>query len=303
MAQTKKNAAAKKTKKPRSGFTQVYNAFLDNEKLTQHDKMVFIAIKSFTNNKTKQAYPSLATISRISGVSISQVRRSIAKMEEMNILKVESRSNEYNNGRISNLYTLYDSPDMWHDDFSTEDEDFKAVAREIPDDILEAEYHRRHPEYPDTKKEPIFGTDQSTDIDTFKNQYSENNSITKQKERQESYSLDFLRQHYDYEILLEEHPEWMREVDYIIQILYDALNSSQDTIRVQKTDRPKEVVVNQFLKLTHEEILYVIEKYSQQSERIEHPKAYLLTQLYEAAGQYAADVSNQVRYDMKHWKG
>lgn len=302
MAQKNKQAAAKKSKKPRSGFTQIYNAFLDSEKLTQHDKMVFIAIKSFTNNKTKQAYPSLATISRVSGVSLSQVRRSIAKMEEMQILKVESRSDDYNHGRISNLYTLYDSPEMWEDDFSTENEDFKAVAREIPDDILIAEYYRRHPEYPDIKKEPIIDTDQSTNIDAFTYPNSDNNNIMEKNKRQESYPLDFLKKQYDYDFLKKEHPELLRIIDYIIQIIYDSLNSSCDTIRVQKTDRPKEIVASQFLKLTHEEILYVIDKYNQQSERIQNQKAYLLTQLYEAAGQYAADINNQVRYDMEHWK-
>ena len=302
MAQENKRAAAKKSKKPRSGFTQIYNAFLDSEKLTQHDKMVFIAIKSFTNNKTKQAYPSLATISRVSGVSLSQVRRSIAKMEEMQILKVESRSDDYNHGRISNLYTLYDSPEMWEDNFSTENEDFKAVAREIPDDILIAEYYRRHPEYLDIKKEPIIDTDQSTNIDAFTYPNSDNNNIMEKNKRQESYPLDFLKKQYDYDFLKKEHPELLRIIDYIIQIIYDSLNSSCDTIRVQKTDRPKEIVASQFLKLTHEEILYVIDKYDQQSERIQNQKAYLLTQLYEAAGQYAADINNQVRYDMEHWK-
>lgn len=302
MAQKKRQEAAKKSKKSRSGFTQIYNAFLDSEKLTQHDKMVFIAIKSFMNNKTKQAYPSLATISRVSGVSLSQVRRSIAKMEEMQILKVESRSDDYSHGRISNLYTLYDSPEMWEDSFSTETEDFKAVAREIPDDILIAEYHRRHPEYPDIKKEPIIDTDQSTNIDAFTYQISTDNSTMEQNKRQESYPLDFLKKQYDYDLMEKEHPEQIRLIDYIIQIIYDALNSSCDTIRVQKTDRPKQIVANQFLKLTHEEILYVIEKYNQQSERIQNQKAYLLTQLYEATGQYAADINNQVQYDMGHRK-
>ena len=302
MAQKKRQEAAKKLKKSRRGFTQIYNALKKKKKLTQHDKMVFIAIKSFMNNKTKQAYPSLATISRVSGVSLSQVRRSIAKMEEMQILKVESRSDDYSHGRISNLYTLYDSPEMWEDGFSTETEDFKAVAREIPDDILIAEYHRRHPEYPDIKKEPIIDTDQSTNIDAFTYQISTDNSTMEQNKRQESYPLDFLKKQYDYDLMEKEHPEQIRLIDYIIQIIYDALNSSCDTIRVQKTDRPKQIVANQFLKLTHEEILYVIEKYNQQSERIQNQKAYLLTQLYEATGQYAADINNQVQYDMGHGK-
>ncbi len=295
MAIDKKEAATKKVRKPRKGYTKVYNAFLDSEKLTQYDKMVFIAIKSFADNITKQAFPSLATISRISGTSLSQVRRSIAKMKNMGILTVTPRHDDYNNGNMSNLYTLHDAPEMWDEDFSTEEDDFRAVAMEIPDHILEAEYIRRHPSM---KKAPISETDQSTDIDTSKKQYSKFHTSINTTPSQEAYSLDFLRNHYNYQLMMSEKPQWDRQIDYVIQILYDTLNTSKETIRVQQTDRPKSVVVSQLLKLTYEEILYVLEKYAERTDRIVHPKAYLLTQLYEAAGQYDADVKNQAKHDM-----
>lgn len=301
MVQQNNDATTKKVKKPRGGFTQIYNAFLDSDKLTKSDKMVFIAIKSFANNETKQAYPSLATISRISEVSLPQVRRSITKMQKMGILKVEARTDDYNNGRMSNLYTVYDSPDMWDDDFSTEEEDFKVVAREIPDDILEAEYKRRHPDM-SIKKEPSSeDTDQSiSGEDTLKNQFSNTNSSMKNGGGQE-YSMDFLHDHYSYWVLEHDHPIMIRDIDYIFQILYDTLNCTQDTIRVQKENRPAGVVKSQLLKLDYEEIMYVIRKYKEQTDRIDHPKAYLLTQLYEAVGQHNADITNQVQYDMNHW--
>ncbi len=296
MAHKSNGATGRNRKKPRKGFTQIYNAFLDSDKLSQYDKIVFIAIKSFADIKTKKAFPSLATISRISGTSISQVRRSIAKMQELGIIKVESRNDLTNNGRISNLYTLYDSPDMWEDEFSTEEEDFKAVARELPDEILKAEFYRRM----NIKKEPTSITDQSKDIDTFKNnEISPVNSSTK-KNTSQDYSIDFIRDQVGYSVLKHDHPELINEIDYIIQIIYDTLNSSKDIIRVQQTDRPKEIVVSRLLKLSYEEILYVIRKYDEQTGKIEHPKAYMLTQLYEAAGQYRAEVRNQTNYDLDH---
>ncbi len=297
MAQKQKSAAGDKTKKPRKGFTQIYNAFLDSDKLTQYDKIVFIAIKSFADHKTKKAFPSLATISRISGSSLSQVRRSIAKMQELGIIKVEPRRDDTNNGRMSNLYTLYDSPEMWEDDFSTEEEDFKAVAREIPDEILEAEFYRRMK----TKKEPISKTDQSQDIDTLVYETSPENTSTKENTSQE-YSMDFVKDHFGYKALIHDHSEIEREIDYIIQILYDTLNTSNETVRVQRTDRPKAVVTSQLMKLSYDEILYVIRKYEEQTGRIDNPRAYILTQLYEAAGQYNADITNKVNNDMYNWE-
>lgn len=293
----KSEATVSKTRKPRGGYTKVFNAFLDTERLTQYDKMVFIAIKSFADNVTKQAFPSLATISRISGTSLSQVRRSIVKMKEMGILTVTPRHDDYNNGNMSNLYTLHDSPDMWDDSLTTEEDDFKAVVMEIPDHILEAEYLRRHP---GMKKELTSNTDQSMDISTFKKRNSTKDSSTEKTERQEGheeYSLDFIKDHYSYSVMMANHPECRRMIDYVIQILYDTMNTTRDTIRVQQTEKPKAIVIEQLMKLSEEEIQYVIEKYGERTDRIVHPKAYLLTQLYEAAGQYDADITNQVQHD------
>lgn len=98
--------------------------------------------------------------------------------------------------------------------------------------------------------------------------------------------------------MVNDHPFDREQIDYVIQIIYDTVNSSSDTIRVQKTDRPKEIVTGILMKLTYEEIIYVIQKYKEQTDRIEYPKAYLLTQLYEARGQFNADITNQVQHDM-----
>lgn len=282
-------------RKARAGFTKIYNAFLDFPDLSQHDKMVYIAIKSFADNTTKQAYPSLATISRVSGVSIAQVRRSIHKMQDMNILKVERRRNEDNNGNMSNLYTLYDSPEMWKaKDLISETEDFIAVAQELPDDILEAEYQRRKAE---KEKASISAADQSTEMNTKDSPYLHDNLNTAAAARQEGYSEEFLKEHYDYAILAHDYPDRIEEIDYLFKILYDTLNSSSETIRVQRQDRPREVVVAQLLKLDHMKLMYVLDKYAEQTNRINNPKGYLLTQLYDCSGQMNLDIDNQVRYD------
>ena len=176
--------------------------------------MVFIAIKSFADNSTKQAYPSLATISRISGTSLSQVRRSIAKMQNMGIIKVESRMDDTNNGRKSNLYTLYDSPEMWEDDFSTEDEDFKAVAKEIPDDILEAEYLRRRldkekePDKTEPTKVTVEPSTKLNQLDMFN--ITSNNNKCQVAER---YTRQDIRELFEYDILMSDHPYMKADID------------------------------------------------------------------------------------------
>lgn len=283
-------------KQSRGGYTRVYNAFLDYPDLSQHDKMVFIAIKSFANNETNQAYPSLATISRISSVSIAQVRRSLKKMQEMNILKIEKRIDKYNNGRLSNIYTLYDSPDMWESDNTSEElEDYRSVAQELPDDILEAEYQRRKAI---KEKESDSRTGQRTESDLeFKDENLQFNSNNEELSRQEKYSMEFIRSHYDYEVMAHDYPDRINQIEYLLKILYDTLNSTGETIRVQREDRPREVVVSQLLKLNHMQLMYVLQQYEKQTNRITNPKGYLLTQMYDSAGQMDLDISNLVQYD------
>ena len=282
--------------KPRSGFTQIFNSFLDSDMLTQYEKLVFIAIKSFADNKTKQAYPSLATISRITGTSLSQVRRSIKHMEELGVLDIQRRKSE-RYGNVQNLYRIHDDPKFWSRDNSEDDDN--AVAQELSNETLISVLETRGFKVTkDIKKEPSTGTDQSSVGDTFRNQYSLENDNMKLHDSQEKYSFDRLKEYYSYDIMVNDYPLDRQQIDYVMQILYDTLNSNAKTVRVQKTDRPKDIVVSVLLKLTYEEIMYVVEKYKAQTDRIEYPKAYILTQLYEAKGQMNADLTNRVQHDM-----
>lgn len=293
----KKKDAATVKNKPRGGFTQIYNSFLDSDLLTQYEKLVFIAIKSYADNKTKQAYPSLATISRVTGTSISQVRRSIKHMEELGVLDIQHRKSE-RYGNVQNLYTIHDDPKIWSVT-TTEDDDIEAAAQEISDAKLIAELEKRgYAVTKNIKKEPSTGTDQSSDGDTFINQYSKDDDSMETAGSQEKYSLSDLKKCFNYDIMIHDHPFDKKQIDYVMQIIYDTVNSSAETIRVQKTDRPKHIVTSVLMKLTNEEIMYVIEKYKAQTDRIEFPKAYLLTQLYEAKGQFDADITNQVHHNM-----
>ena len=62
------------------------------------------------------------------------------------------------------------------------------------------------------------------------------------------------------------------------------------------------VVIGKLMKLDYSEIMYCIEKYSEQTERIKNPTAYMLTLLYNAKEQMNLDISNQVQHDMYHWE-
>ena len=121
-------------------FTLVYNDFLESDILNYYEKMVFIALKKFADNDTMRAFPSLKTIHGITGISLSQVRRSIEHMEQLGVISVEHRTDK-EKGHQSNIYTLYDYAEIWKVDSSNDD--VAAVVDEISEAKLVAELKAR----------------------------------------------------------------------------------------------------------------------------------------------------------------
>lgn len=291
-------------------FVIVYKDFLADTKLNYYEKLVFISLKSYADNENLKAFPSLKIISKTTGISISQVRRSIDHMEELGVIKVEHRTNK-TQGNTSNLYTLYDYAEIW--DVPASDK-----TDEVADKITEAKMIAilRAKGYQITK-EPVSLTDQSNETDSsVKNltcEKSRNNACTQdyktpQKENQEvfeRYPMELVKSTYGYDVLVAQSPTHKEDYDLIINILYDALNTSKPTIRVMGEDKPAMVVISRLLKLSYEHIDYVLQKFEEISANtvIKDTKAYLLTMLYQVIEQYHFDISNLVNYNMAHYEG
>lgn len=62
------------------------------------------------------------------------------------------------------------------------------------------------------------------------------------------------------------------------------------------------VVISKLMKLDYSEIMYAIDKFAEQTERIKNPTAYMLTLLYNAKEQMNLDITNQVQHDMYNWE-
>ena len=56
--------------------------------LEPKDQLIYLSIKRFMNSTTKKAFPSLKTISEVSGASIPTIRKSIERLEEADYIKV-----------------------------------------------------------------------------------------------------------------------------------------------------------------------------------------------------------------------
>ena len=280
-------------------FTLVYNDFLESDLLNHYEKSVFIALKRYSDNDTMRAFPSLNKLHKITGISLSQVRRSIDHMKELGVISVEHRTDE-DKGHQSNLYTLYDYAEIWSVDAGS-GENIVAVANEISEMKLVAELRSRG--YTVTKEkglasEPTKAHTQAPQLNQFDIVNTTTNSGESQLER---YTTDQIKQLFDYDIMIQDNPYRQQDIDSVMNILYTTMNTTKATIRISGEDKPSMVVIGKLMKLHKESILYAIEKYQEQTERIKNPTSYMLTILYNAPEQFNLDIQNQVSHDMAHW--
>lgn len=131
--------------------------------------------------------------------------------------------------------------------------------------------------------------DKSYHLDSNQNPY--------QQEVTEQYPMGYLKKLYHAnDMILMGVPDV--DVEMAMDILYDAVNTTKKTIRVNREDKPSEVVSSRLLKLQCMDIMYAIEQYHKQTTEIRYQKAYMLSVLYDARGQGHLDYSNQVQHDL-----
>ena len=287
-----------KTATDQRAFTMVYNDFLRSKLLTSDARMIFIYLRMHSDNTTGRSFPSLNTLAKETGLSKRTVQRCLLELQEKGAVSIEHRCND--RGTQSNLYTIYDTAKLWNAKDVTE---MQSIASEMRDAEM-VEYLRRRG-YSVTKKEPASGTDQSSEASTsFEKSdivLTTNNPTMNDSSCQERYSMEDVQELFDYAVLTSGNRCNTRDLDSVMNILYDTLNSTKPTIRVSGENKPTMVVISKLMKLGYEEIMYSIQKFNERTDRIGNPRAYMLTILYNAREQLNLDVSNQVQHDMYGW--
>ena len=236
--------------------------FLDNPNLNVYQKMVFIALKRFADDKN-QCYPSIAKLSDITQISPRKIQMILRELAQKHLISITDRS-RLDGGYSSNLYTLYD------------------------DKIK--------------KKELVSNADQSklTSTQALKHNHKHiSDNITNQPKSQaaapspsERYTLDSLKKLYDYSTLITDYPHYQEHINTALNIIYDTINTSKTTIRIGAEDKPTMVVSSRLLKLDPSDLIYAVEQFNKQTDRIKNVKNYLLTVLYTAKEQAHLDRLN-----------
>lgn len=292
--------------KPVRKFIKIYFDFLYSKLLTGDEKFVFIILKSFIDFSTDDqgtqgdVFPTIQTICDISGYGEKKVTRILKNLKTKRIIKITRRGLTK-----SNVYTLSDYETMWKCDnlkdlaMVVENGGMKPLT--VEEHIAELERMGYRVEIKKDGLESTVPAKVTVNPSTKANNLI-NKSITDEKKCQvERYTLDQIRQLFDYSIMIHDNPYQKQDIDSIMDILHTVMNTTKPTIRVAGEDRPAMVVIGKLMKLHKDSIMYAIKKFSEQTERIKNPTSYMLTILYFAPEQFNLDIQNQVRYDMKHW--
>ena len=193
-------------------FIMVYHDFLDSDVIGSHEKMVFIALKKFADSKN-QCFPSLKKLSDVTGLSKRKIQDTLKELEQKHIITIESRLRA-DGGTTSNLYTLYDFKELWNAGSS---EEMAAVVDEYEDkkliSLLEAKgYTVIKEKEPDTTEPTKDQLNQALMNNSSLNLY---NYITDDAKSQEleRYTIDQIRQIFDYDILVNDKPLWQKDID------------------------------------------------------------------------------------------
>ena len=252
-------------------FTIVNNGLIETDLLTEHEKMVYIVIRKHLNQEKQTAFPGMATIARESRISKSQVLRAIKGLEEKGLLIVKRQTTKYNEKK-TNIYRFNDFADLWK--ARTVDE-LKKIATEtsisLTDDeiinkALQIDKKKRQKLYNQLAKE--FEKEKGLDAEPTKaqsqapksNNFNQSDTTTNSVESQdlERYTIDQIKQLFDYDNMLINHADRQHDIDTIMGVLHTAMNTGKSTIRIYGEDKPAMIVIAKLMKLDKESIMYAL---------------------------------------------
>lgn len=278
-------------------FVMVYNDFLDSDLLNYYEKLVFIYLKKFTNPSTNQCFPSVRTLANLTGISVNKVKSILKELEAKGVISKTNRTRT-DGGSTSNCYTLYDYAEIWG---VSGNDDVESVAAQVDEQKLVAQVRAMgyivSKEKESSNAEP---TKVTAEPDPSNKHFDTGNNTKKwtESQPQERYSLENIQELFEYSVMINDFPQLRPDVDNVITILHETLNTSKKTIRIAGEDLPAMPVIGKLMKLTRDEILYSIRKYAENVSPVKNPRAYMLTILYRAKEQYALDIQNQVNRNL-----
>ena len=104
----------------------------ESESITPQDQLIYVSIKRYMNNKTKEAFPSLQTISEVSGAAINTIRKCIKNLEKADYITIRKKGRQ-------NIYCF--NPYKEFEPFSYEFLDNKNISFTEKSYLLASQQH------------------------------------------------------------------------------------------------------------------------------------------------------------------
>jgi len=275
-------------------YTKCYHDFIDCNLLNGEEKIIFLALKRFLDVKSDDGnvFPTIETIQEITGWGNQKVVKYIKNLEQKGVVKkIRQGLNK------PNIYILSDYPEMWTCESI---EDMIAVADNkgvkpltAAEHIAELERMGYKVEIKEKELEKAVPAKVTADSSTLINKSSINKDSTNETESQAGrYTIADVKEMYRYEDIIIQYPDKQTDIDIVFDILYDTLNSTKPTVRIDGQEKQTMVVIGKLKKLEPDDLVYAIKKFHEQTDRIKNVKAYMLTILYHAKDQSHLDLMN-----------
>lgn len=284
-------------------FTIIYDDCFESDVFDNiYQKMVYMTLKKFADSNN-QCFPSLKKIASVVKISKRKVQETLKELRDKFLIGIKSRFKP-DGGRTSNLYTIYDIAGLWNADNEKETASPKntstilgeeSVLKSKPETTSDSTTVKEatlkvvseaEEDIEIKKEEPTSAPTKVTDVSTT-NKLSKDDDTTSSPESQplEKYPLNWIKERFEYNIMLHDNPSLQKDIDAIMDILYTAFNTTKSTLRINGEDKPPMVIIGKLMKLTKEDIEYVIDRFKEQADKIKNHTAYLLTMLYHAPEQ------------------
>lgn len=280
----------KKTK----DFTTMSNNHLRNRSLSLKAKGLQSLMLSLPENWDF----TLAGLACICQDGIGSVRSGILELEKHGYL-TRRRIREAN-GQLGDIeYTIHEIPQEPDKDKS-----------EPPSDDLPPICEKPTPQKPKCENPTLaFHTyENCTQLSNTSNQLSSKSNIDSVKIHQStgadaSDTMDamdiyreILKENIGYDALCEQHND-NGVMDEIVELMVETVCSTKKIIRVNREDKPAEVVKNRMMKLDQSHIEYVLEALGENTTEVRNIRNYLLTALYNAPGTIGSHYKAMVNHD------
>ena len=133
-----------------------------------------------------------------------------------------------------------------------------------------------------------------TDNQSINHVYMSNQLQSIDRLIEEKYSMEFLRKKFETKIM-EQSDKLYTE---LTELIYDVVNDTRETIKVNSRPMPIEAVKSRFMKLTVAHLEYVVDTFSKQTQKISNVRQYLITALYNSYTTIDSYYKNAVNHDL-----